>query len=148
LDQYAKQHTQTYADRDTADPLGSGHIFEVLHPDLGYWINRDDGHQYKKGDDYNHSTFIDLVLSGLLGLRPRADSSIVLNPLVPLGLLSHFAVDHVKYHGYYLSIVWDADGSHYGMGKGLKIFVDGQVVASSDIIERLSANLSTSSVFV
>ena len=34
--QYARQHTKTFADPDTAKPTGSGHIYEVLHPDLGY----------------------------------------------------------------------------------------------------------------
>ena len=43
LQQYARQHTKTYADPDTAKPKGSGHIYEVLHPDLGYWIDHQDG---------------------------------------------------------------------------------------------------------
>ena len=72
LQQYARQHTKTLADPDTADPKGSGHIYEVLHPDLGYWIDHQDG-DTEMGEDYNHSTFIDLVLSGLFGLRPRGD---------------------------------------------------------------------------
>lgn len=29
---------------------------------------------------------------------------------------SHFAVDHVLYHGKMPAIVWDVDGSHYGLG--------------------------------
>ena len=35
--QYIRQHTVTSAVNDTAKPLGSGHVFENLHPDLGYW---------------------------------------------------------------------------------------------------------------
>jgi hypothetical protein len=141
LDQYAKQHTKTFAKRDTAKPIGSGHVFEVLHPDLGYWIDRDDGNT-DMGDDYNHSTFVDLILSGLLGIRPRADSTLVLNPLVPLGLLTHFAVDHIKYHGRYLSVVWDEDGTHYGVGKGLQLFVDGKLIAKSNTIQKITANIA------
>merc|ERR1712107_689469 len=57
LDQYARQHTRTRAAKDTADPPGSGHVFEVLHPDEGYWIRRESGGE--GGEDYNHSTFID-----------------------------------------------------------------------------------------
>jgi hypothetical protein len=30
--------------------------------------------------DYNHSTLCDLVISGLIGLRPRADNIIEVNP--------------------------------------------------------------------
>lgn len=140
LDQYAKQHTKTSARNDTADPPGSGHIFEVLHPDDGYWINREAGTDW--GDDYNHSTFIDLILAGLFGLRPRADSLVILNPLVPIDALTHFAVDHVLYHGHYLSVVWDADGSHYGYGEGLKLFVDGKLAASSRKLQKLTVDLS------
>jgi len=40
LRQYAQQHTKTFAVNDTAVPRGSGHVFENLHADLGYWNNR------------------------------------------------------------------------------------------------------------
>merc|ERR1712039_861549 len=139
LKQYAEQHTRTYARDDTAKPLGSGHVFEVVHPDEGYWIDRQSGTHM--GDDYNHSTFIDLILTGLFGLRPRPDSTVVLNPLVPLGLLTHFAVDNVLYHGRYLSIVWDNDGTHYKRGAGLTLFVDGKVAAHAQSLQRLTVNL-------
>ena len=91
------------AENDTAVPAGSGHVFEVVHPDLGYWIDRMKlylkGDKNKDmGDDYNHSTFIDLVLSGLFGLRGRADGVVEIDPLIPTdGSITHCAVDHVTY---------------------------------------------------
>ena len=103
LVQYARQHTRTSAVNDTAVPAGSGHVFEVLHPDLGYWIDRMklylSGDKNKDmGDDYNHSTFIDLILSGLFGLRGRADGVVEIDPLIPTdGSITHCAVDHVSY---------------------------------------------------
>lgn len=139
LQQYARQHTKTYANPDTADPKGSGHIYEVLHPDLGYWIDHQDG-DTEMGEDYNHSTFIDLVLSGLFGLRPRGDATVVINPLLP-ATATHFAVDHVLYHGKMLAIVWDVDGSHYGLGAGLRILIDGKTAAHSATIGRLTAEI-------
>jgi hypothetical protein len=146
--QYAQQHTKTFANNDTAHPLGSGHVFEVLHPSLGYWIDRmklylENATLEDMGDDYNHSTFIDLILSGLFGLRGRADDSYVeVNPLIPSdGSITHCAVDHVAYHGHTLAIVWDQDGAHYGKGKGLMLFVDGKMAASSPAIGKLSAKL-------
>ena len=71
LQQYARQHTVTTAVNDTADPLGSGHVFENLHGDLGYWNNRErmywtDDPNRNMGDHYLHSTYGDLVLAGLL----------------------------------------------------------------------------------
>ena len=51
---YARQHTRSSAVNDTAQPAGSGHVFENLHPDLGYWNNRErmywrDDHQRNMG---------------------------------------------------------------------------------------------------
>ena len=34
---------------------------------------------------YNHSSFCDLVITGLVGLRPRADDLLEMNPLIPAG---------------------------------------------------------------
>jgi hypothetical protein len=87
LMQYARQHTKTTAINDTASPLGSGHLFENLHADLGYWNNRQrkywsNDENDNMGDDYNHSTFIDLILSGLFGLRPKAGNVLEVYPLL------------------------------------------------------------------
>jgi hypothetical protein len=38
--QFARQHTATYTVNDTAVPPGSGHFFENLHPEKGYWNTR------------------------------------------------------------------------------------------------------------
>ena len=40
LAQYAAQHTRSFAANDTASPVGSGHVFENIHPDTGVWNNR------------------------------------------------------------------------------------------------------------
>ena len=62
-----------------------------MNPYTGDWIARSelmrDGWQerrggYERGRNYNHSTFCDLVLSGLLGIDADADG-LVCRPLVP-----------------------------------------------------------------
>ena len=64
---------------------------------------------------YNHSTFCDLIITGLVGLRPRRDDRLVIQPLVsPSSNLTFFALDGVRYHGADLTIFWDVDGSRYG----------------------------------
>jgi len=143
--QYAQQHTRTYAVNDTAQPLHSGHVFENLHPDLGYWNNRQRMYWHNDsnknmGDDYNHSTFCDLVLSGLLGIRPQRDGSLVIHPLIVPSIISCFAVDHVRIrNGIILSMVWDrgGNGCYPGFGRGLTILLDGNIVAQRDTIERI-----------
>ena len=37
----------------------------------------------EEGYEYNHSTFNDLILTGLVGLRPGADGKLTVNPLIP-----------------------------------------------------------------
>ena len=44
----------------------------------------------ERGKDYNHSTFCDLLISGLLGLPPRADNIIEVNLLLPSDAWNYF----------------------------------------------------------
>ena len=78
-----------------------------------------------------------VLLTGIVGLRPRADRTIEVNPLVPEGKWDWFCLDNVLYHGRNLTILWDKDGSRYHMGKGLRVLVDGKEVGHSDTLSRL-----------
>ena len=92
---------------------------------------------------YFHSGYVDLIMNGLVGIRPRADDVIEVNPLIPDGSsLSYFRVENVPYHGHLVAVQWDANGSRYGQGAGLRIEVDGKVVASSATLGRLTANIN------
>ena len=52
-----------------------------------------------RGHHYNHSTFCDLILT-LLGLRPRADRTLHVRPLLPHRTgVRYFAVDGLRIHG-------------------------------------------------
>lgn len=90
---------------------------------------------------YFHSGYVDLILSGLVGIRPRADDTLEVNPLVD-GSIAWFRVDGVPYHGHDVSVQWDADGSHFGGGAGLVVEVDGAEVASSPTLARLVTPIS------
>jgi hypothetical protein len=116
---------------------GRPYVAEAAHPDNGSW----DGHNsYYHSEHYFHSGYVDLIISGLVGLRPRADDVIEINPLVPDDW-SFFALDDVAYHGRTVSIIWDRDGRRYRRGAGLSIIVDGGVLANTPRLERLTASL-------
>ena len=122
-------------------------IDENLNPYNGDWIARTLLKQRKqppdeRGKDYNHSTFCDLVITGLVGLRPRADDLLEVNPLVPEGTLEYFCLDRVPYHGHSITILYDSTGSRYGKGPGLILFEKGRQLASSPTLQRLTARLS------
>jgi hypothetical protein len=92
----------------------------------------------ERGKDYNHSTYCDLVISGLIGLRPQAEDRIEVRPLAP-PTWDYFCLDQVRYHGHWLTIVWDKTGGHYHKGKGLRIFVDGIQKGAINALDRLTA---------
>lgn len=112
---------------------GRPYIGEYLDETNGAWLMGD----RERSRYYNHSTFNDLMITGIAGLRPQADGSIVVNPLVPKGRWDYFCLDNVNYHGHVITIIWDKDGQRYHQGKGLMLLVDGRKVAQRDDIGRL-----------
>ena len=104
---------------------GKPYIGEYLDEQTGYWLKGDQ----QRSRYYNHSTFCDLIITGIVGLRPRADESIEVRPILPEGKWNYFCLDGVRYHGHDLTILYDKDGSRYHQGKGLQVLVDGKQVA-------------------
>ena len=112
---------------------GKPYIGEYLDETTGYWLKGDQ----ERSRYYNHSTWNDLIITGLCGLRPRADNTLQVNPLLPKGKWDYFCLDNVLYHGHNLTIVWDQDGSRYHAGKGLRIYVDGQLKGQRNDLGKL-----------
>ncbi len=146
---YANSHRRKLADGKVVP-----WIDENLNPFTGDWISRtrlsswkdgtwDEGKGGReRGKDYNHSSFCDLVITGLVGLRPRADDIVEVNPLVPEGKWQWFCLDQISYHGRTLTILWDQTGEKYRRGKGLRIFADGREIAHSDTLGRVTGSLA------
>lgn len=112
---------------------GKPYIGEYMDETTGYWLKGDQ----ERSRYYNHSTWNDLVITGLCGLRPRADKTLEVNPLLPVDKWSYFCLDDVLYHGHLITIVWDSDGSRYHVGKGLRVYVDGQLKGCHDTLGKL-----------
>ncbi len=114
---------------------GRPYVAEAADPFTGSW----EGHNsFYHSEHYFHSGYVDLIITGLVGLRPRADDTLEVNPLAPEEW-PYFALDDVAYHGHRISVAWDRDGSRYGRGAGLTLFVDGRAVASAPRIRRVKA---------
>jgi len=118
---------------------GRPFIAEAANPDNGSW----DGHNsFYHSEHYFHSGYVDPIITGLVGLRPRADSLLEVNPLAPDDW-AYFALDNVSYHGHLVSVVWDRDGRRYHRGAGLTLLVDSRAVANAPRLGRLTALLGT-----
>ena len=137
---FARAHTRSHA-----EGLLPPHVDEDLHPDDGYWITRRKLHGIEpwpntgglgnrngrdflrdRGTHYFHSTFNDLVLSGVVGLRAH-DTHLEVSPLT---LLPWFCATGVRLRGVDFSVVWDAYGTRYRHGKGLHVWRDGRSVGT------------------
>ena len=82
---------------------------------------------------------MDSVTTTLRGMIPY----LVVDPLVEAGQLSWFAASSLQVHGHELSIMFDADGAHYGGDAGLALWIDGLLAAHSPILRRLVLPLQT-----
>jgi hypothetical protein len=115
---------------------GRPYIGEYLDETTGYWLKGDQ----ERSRYYNHSTFNDLIITGLVGLRPQEGNNLVVNPLLPQEQWDWFCLDNLLYRGRTLTILWDRNGDRYHLGKGFRIFVDGEEVAASDKLEKIVCN--------
>jgi hypothetical protein len=150
---YAKSHRLKVEKGDKGEWGSIPWIDENLDPFTGDWISRTLLKNWKKkgegpwpkskggkerGKDYNHSTFVDLIINGLIGIRSRSKfDSVVIYPLVPEGIWEYFCLDRILYHGRLLTVLWDVTGNQYHRGKGLRVFSDGILIASSDNLEKI-----------
>ena len=116
---------------------GRPYIGEYLDEVTGYWLKGDQ----ERSRYYNHSTFNDLMITGMMGLRPRPDNVLEVNPLVPQDKWDWFCLDNVAYKGRIVTIIWDKTGKKYGKGQGLTLLVDGKKVANSPNLARLTVEL-------
>ncbi len=115
---------------------GVPYVAEAHDADGNFWLY--DGHNHS--EDYNHSTYNDNVISGLIGIRGQAGNTVVIKPLAPASW-DYFALENTPYHGHNLTVLWDRTGGRYGQGAGLSVFVDGTKVASQGNLNAITVNV-------
>lgn len=115
---------------------GKPYVGEYLDEVTGDWINRTN-----RSANYNHSTYADLLITGIIGLRPRADDIVELHPLLPEGVWDWFCLDGINYHGRRLTILWDRTGERYQHGQGLLVLCNGREVARGERLAKIAGRL-------
>lgn len=146
---YAKAHHRRLDDDEVLSKIPATRIIpwidENIHPYTGDWISRTLLKTWRngtwssskggkeRGKDYNHSTFVDLLLSGLLGFIPRSSNSFEIRPLFQRDkedvlVWNYFCFHNIKYRGHLVTIMYDKDGSKYGHLQGFQVYVDRNIV--------------------
>ncbi len=116
---------------------GQPYLAEACNPDTGSFEGHDG---YNHSEHYFHSSFNDLLITGLVGIIPRDDNTLEVKPLAPSSW-PYFALSDVPYKDHLVSIIWDRDGSRYNKGKGLRLFANGKEIASNPELSQLSVKL-------
>lgn len=108
-------------------------IDEVKHPLREEWSSRKilEDWGWKKetggterGKDYNHSTFCDLVISGIVGVDSEADEFRI-DPVIP-GDWKYFRLENLRFRGSDYTVIYDKTGNMYGCGEGITVLKDGK----------------------
>jgi hypothetical protein len=116
---------------------GRPYLAEALHPDTGSFEGHDG---YNHSEHYFHSGYIDLIITGLVGIDTSNMDTLRLVPLFP-DHWDYLALDGLRYRNRDISILWDREGTRYGMGPGLHILCDGQIIHESKELELASVEL-------
>ncbi|MFY7887834.1 MAG: MGH1-like glycoside hydrolase domain-containing protein [Spirosomataceae bacterium] len=116
---------------------GKLYLGEYQDEKTGEWLKGDN----PRSKFYNHSSFADLVINNLVGLQTREDNLLVMKPLIPNGKWDWFCLSNVLYHGKNLTIQWDKTGTHYGKGKGFRVFADGKELMVSAKLKDISVKM-------
>ena len=145
----------------SSSPLEAEHLWELfssftkaqfrnqdlLYPWTGEFYNGDTGEWKTAERDYNHSTWLDILIPDLLGLVPRDDQRDRARPARARRSAELFhpgraAISGPRRHDRVGFAPCPALADRFGDGrKGLDLYVDGKLVASSPRIARLEAPL-------
>jgi len=128
LHQYAASHVKN----------GKPYLGEYQDEKTGEWLKGDN----PRSSFYNHSTFNDLIINDLIGLKPRADNVLEINPLIPKNQWDWFILDNISYHNKVLTILWDKTGKKYNKGKGLLVFADGKEIYKRKDLKSLKVQMN------
>jgi len=85
-----------------------------------------------------------IFVEDMAGLQPRSDDKIELSPIA-LGY-DHFMANNLRYHGQDVTVVWDPDGTEYGLGAGYSLFLNGEKKVSTDKLGKLTYDPKTKQV--
>ena len=135
-------------------------IYPGVHPNDPYW--RPNAHEYysewepharspqPKPSEISHdfhSMYVSLVVEGVVGLTPRVDDRIELEPMARDW--PYFALDGLRYRGHDLTIIWDKpDGEvrYDGYPEGFSLYIDGTLAFTEPALGHVVYDPATKTV--
>jgi hypothetical protein len=106
------------------------HRGDTNFPWTGEYYNGDTAEWRTAERDYNHSTWIDVLIADIIGLRPRQDGVIEVRPLLGPDAAA-FLLDGVRCNNRDVTIAWtppQGTGETPDGLRGLRVYTDGTLV--------------------
>ncbi|GGE49628.1 hypothetical protein GCM10011413_14710 [Pedobacter psychrotolerans] len=128
LHQYAASHVKN----------GKPYIGEYQDEKMGEWLKGDN----PRSSFYNHSTFCDLIINDLIGIKPRQDNVLEVFPLIPKNKWDWFKLDNVTYHDQLVTLIWDKTGQKYNKGKGFLVYVNSKQIHQSKSLKPVKVQMN------
>lgn len=100
---------------------------DLQFPWTGEFYNGVTGEWRTDQRDYNHSTYLDILIADIAGLRPREDDTLEFHPLIDPSM-GPFVIDGIRYHDRDVTIAWAPATSPNPTPdnlKGFRVYVDG-----------------------
>ena len=144
LSQYAAQHRRERNRKTEGDHRVIPWIDENCHPDKMEWIARkiikdrpemSAKFPKERGKDYNHSTFCDLVISGLVGFIPNGEKGFIVDPLFPAEW-DYCVLENLRYRGHDIDIRWNRAAGEF------TIYTDGRKVVNGKRLQKQEVMLN------
>ncbi len=127
IHKYAKSHVMN----------GKPYIGEYQDEKTGEWLKGD----HPRSKFYNHSTFADVIIQDLIGIKPQINPILEIKPLISKDQWDYFSLTQLTYHNKNIAIYWDVTGEKYHKGKGLTIYVDGVKSMQKKVLKNCKINL-------
>ncbi|HEY4290022.1 MAG TPA: trehalase family glycosidase [Puia sp.] len=125
LDTSLRKKAATLFDRYTRMHFPNG---DVQRPNIAERYDPHSGSPFMENLDYNHSSWIDLMIQHVAGVTPGASDSLIIDPL-DMGWKS-FSLKNIRYRNHDLDIDYTRD-------KGMVIRVDGIVKARTARLQKV-----------
>ena len=125
LDSSLREKAATLFDRYTRMHFPNG---DVQRPNIAERYDPHSGKPFMEELDYNHSSWIDLVIQHVAGVTPQESDSLIIDP-VDMGWNS-FSIKNLRYRNHDLDIA-------FTRSKGMEVRVDGIITFQSAALQKL-----------
>ncbi len=125
LDSSLSKQAATLFDRYTRMHFPGG---DIQRPNIAERYDPFTGHPFMENLDYNHSSWIDLLMQHVAGITPQESDDLEIDP-VDMGWQS-FSVKNIRYHNHNIDIAFTRE-------KGMTVHVDGILKAQTAGLQKV-----------